>query len=1086
MSSSSSSSCVTTHGPGGSSSTSCTEECASEQPVEYGTGRLLLAPVHLRHGAYNLDWLVRPFYNNLYPDDPGSGEPDYVGMLGHGWAMDLLGHVIWMDNGAKLLYYSLKGTIEFIRVGASHQYLPLPRKPGYSIMHESGAAEYQMGLPNGQIDLFHDHTVTPAELRGQRKGYLDAGRHQWVVTRDLPNRTIGVSACEWIGSQVTCQSALGTPNFEFGTQLIGGKERIVIANFYIYTQGAQNPKQFIARMVYDYYTADETDKGLVGDLKRATIERCTANCFSGSPTWVPWMRTYYRYYTSTSSIGMPHGLKYVLEPEGYARMEGVPLDPLTATDAQLAPYADYYFEYDSSKRVTRERRHGTGTGSLTSTFSYTARVGGSNGFNEWKLKTVETRPDGTTMTVYTNYLTQVILRDAQSGTQRWYEHNEYDTLGQLIRKALPSAVASYTQGSTSPQNLTVTFNTSEGVIYDQEYYADTDLVSPGHLKTVRIKRGSGGSLVKLRAYEYEVWDDGTLIHLPRYLMTKETLYLSATDDTKTAVTNYAHDFHANSTQVSRKTTTLPAVAWAENGSGTSPTRIEDFDTYGYLTQVQDERGIVTRYTWNKELGVATQRIDNYISGQSGPGINVTTDYTLNARGTITRVLGPLHRIDRNGSATDVRTVKWIIYDEANFERREGFGYQTANESLVQLVNPVTIYKFDRANRVKDVIRAKKGTTLEASGALTSSDSFAQSTWVRWTNLSFDNQGKLTYQRLYHSIPTSGAGSPGTNYNQTDYGYSAVRLPNRVKAPGGTIHRVVYNTRKLETEYWVGTDDTGATDSNPAGTSSSTSNNMVVLRKQEYDANGDKKNGNLTKTTLYENASTTRVTTYLYDWRDQRTDLDGEVDLYEKYTYDNLDRLTLTERRNTTSGGVLVWKREVKYRQTGADLPANPLSGHGHPKADRGSVVRPGPKRDQTPATWQRRVREVPLRRPGPVEQALHGLWNRRHLRGGAECQRQHGDAPGGVRLRRRGEPDAETGPGPLPQRERDEPWRVGDPHRQLAQGAGDLRGVLARGPGPAASGSRLRHQWHTRSVVVDPAGPDPCHFRVGAGQPLRP
>ena len=44
----------------------------------------------------------------------------------------------------------------------------------------------------------------------------------------------------------------------------------------------------------------------------------------------------------------------------------------------------------------------------------------------------------------------------------------------------------------------------------------------------------------------------------------------------------------------------------------------------------------------------------------------------------------------------------------------------------------------------------------------------------------------------------------------------MRLPDRVKAPGGTIHRVVYNTRKLETEYWVGTDDTGATDSNPAG------------------------------------------------------------------------------------------------------------------------------------------------------------------------------------------------------------------------------------------------------------------------------
>ena len=38
-------------------------------------------------------------------------------------------------------------------------------------------------------------------------------------------------------------------------------------------------------------------------------------------------------------------------------------------------------------------------------------------------------------------------------------------------------------------------------------------------------------------------------------------------------------------------------------------------------------------------------------------------------------------------------------------------------------------------------------------------------------------------------------------------------------------------------------------------------------------------------------STTRVTTYFYDFRGRRIATDGEIDFYEKATYDNLDRVT---------------------------------------------------------------------------------------------------------------------------------------------------------------------------------------------------
>jgi hypothetical protein len=623
---SSSSSCVTTYGRGGSSSTSCTDECASEQPVEYGTGRLFLAPVHLRHRAFNMDWLVRPFYNNLYTDDPGSGEPAYVGQAGRGWAMTILDHVSRVDDN-KLLFYSLKGSIEFVRVLQTNEFLPRPHKPGYTMVHDNLADEYQMGEPDGRVLLFHDHTVNPPELRGQLKGYINPGREMWMWVWDQD--IMVASSCRWLGTAVVCEQSAPTPRLKLKLVTVGGMQRVEVATLSIWTQGAQNPERFVARALYEYYTSDETDKGLVGDLKRVTIQRCAGNCTSQSPTWQDWLVSYYRYYTSSSSIGVPHGLKYVLEPEGYHRMSDPNLgdmDPLTASDAQLAPYAEFYYEYDGSRRVTRERRHGTGAGSLNFTFAYTARDGGSDGFNEWKLKTVETRPDGTTITVYTNYLAQVILKDFKSGTQRWYEYNEYDSDGRLIRKALPSAVQSYTQGSTSPQNLSVTLRSSEGLIYDNEYY-NSQATAPGHLKTVRIKKGSGGSLIPLRAYEYQANDDGARPLLKRYLVTKETEYLSETDPNQTAVTTYQYGLYSNSVQPSWKVTTHPVVAWAENGSDTAADRMENFDKYGYLTELEDELGAKTQYTWNQELGVVTQRIENYLPGQSGPDKNLTTDFT---------------------------------------------------------------------------------------------------------------------------------------------------------------------------------------------------------------------------------------------------------------------------------------------------------------------------------------------------------------------------------------------------------------------------------------------------------------------------
>ncbi len=121
--------------------------------------------------------------------------------------------------------------------------------------------------------------------------------------------------------------------------------------------------------------------------------------------------------------GYTHGLEYVFNPASYTRLTaalGTNLGSLT--DAQVAPYADNYFQYDSQQRVTQETVQGagdsqTGGGLGTYTFSYTASSN-TPGFNSWAMKTVVTNPDGSTDTVYTNCLRRGHARRSLRSGQR--------------------------------------------------------------------------------------------------------------------------------------------------------------------------------------------------------------------------------------------------------------------------------------------------------------------------------------------------------------------------------------------------------------------------------------------------------------------------------------------------------------------------------------------------------------------------------------------------------------------------------------------------------------------------------------------
>jgi RHS repeat-associated protein len=93
------------------------------------------------------------------------------------------------------------------------------------------------------------------------------------------------------------------------------------------------------------------------------------------------------------------------------------------------------------------------------------------------------------------------------------------------------------------------------------------------------------------------------------------------------------------------------------------------------------------------------------------------------------------------------------------------------------------------------------------------------------------------------------------------------------------------------------------------------NNMVQVTANQYDGGAAGGDGNLTQQTQYASTTDTRVTSFGYDFRDRRTSMTDALSGYTVYTLDNLDRLTQTQRYDS-SGGTLIAQNATNYDDRG--------------------------------------------------------------------------------------------------------------------------------------------------------------------------
>ncbi|WP_162668091.1 polymorphic toxin-type HINT domain-containing protein [Gemmata massiliana] len=877
----------------------------SSHPIRYSDGMVIYSTTDLVSDGFGQPWGVSRSWYNL---STYGNHTDF----GNGWVdserpylfrVDLTGQVI-VVAGETPTYFSPSGGAYVPDYFTTDQ-----------LAYDATAGEFVLTNAGGDRYRFCDFaTSLPTEQRGRLKQVTDRfGNTTAVTTWTSAGKPGEVQRSATVGGATVTESYLYS-------YVSGGVNDGRVSSVVLRRRAGTGAWSTIREAAYTYYDGVEAH-GNATDLKTAVVKDGSGNVLDTE---------YYRYYTGESG-GYVHGLKYAFRGDSYARLAAAFSTPASATDTQVAPYADHYFEYDANRRATTEVAKGAGDGGTyggqgTFTFSYTL-ASAPSGVNAWAKKTVETLPDGNQNVVYVNTANEVLLSafvDVATSTQ-WVTAYHYDSAGRLEWVAQPSAVIGYSDTYVDLFNFSLGTSSylrdAAGLFQVYSYFASTTATSStaggvaGYLQNTSLRQGELGTAVLQEQDQYISRTDsgGTTI----YLAATETQY-RADNGTGAQATSYSYTWSGTGFAVQTLTTTYPVVTTSQNGSGTAVTETTAFDAMGYSIWFKDTAGGLTYQAYDVPTGSVVKTITDVDTTQ-------TSDFTALPSGWSTPSGGGLHlktvtQVDALGRPTAITApngnVTYTVYDDPDFEVRV---YEGWNSSTGRPTGPTQVYREDRANGYSETL-VMSAAPATSGGAPTGAEAITGLQALSRTYVTVG--GQVSYADSYFNLSgltystSTSFGTQGTNFYRTTNGYDAKGRFARTVSAQGTIYRTVYDGLGRAVSEWVGLDDaptSGAwSPTNTAGT------DLVKVREYEYD-NGGVGDSNLTKVTEYPGGgAAARVTQTWYDWRNRAVAVKYGVEASEStsvnrqlvyYTYDNLDQVTMTQVYDadtvtpTVSGGV---------------------------------------------------------------------------------------------------------------------------------------------------------------------------------------
>ncbi|MCD4825546.1 MAG: cadherin-like domain-containing protein, partial [Phycisphaerae bacterium] len=723
-----------------------------------------------------------------------------------------------------------------------------------------------------QTRFFDFDSSVPEKQRGQFKSFTDVGGNLtyvavWTADGDIAEirrqDAAGVDGESW--SYIYFPE--GNPN--------AGKIQTVQRRH----PDGEGGWDVVQQVEYAYYTDGESN-GNLGDLKTATIQDGSGNSIETK---------YYRYYKFAEAGGYLHGLKYTFDGNSFARLQAAVPDPFSATDAEVALYATHHFEYDKQHRVTLHEIQGF-AGEATDgigTFSYEYFTSdNAEGANAWKYRTIETLQDGNQNIVYCNSLGEVMLKvfrnlndlanPALEGRE-WITFYKYDDAGRLLWEADPSAVTGYDETKADLLNDQAGnyeyLADDSGLIQITDYYTSTTATESiagsvdGYIHAHQEQHGELGTSIMLDSRDYFVHSFDEITINPEANL---TVYQNI-DGTGALTTSFDYSWYADSNQMESRTSTLPIVGSDQNGSETSDTIMEFYDSYGRVIWLKDADGYIGYTEYDFVTGAIVKQIgdvDTTLGGftnlpvgwvtPAGGGQHLVTEVEVDGLGRSIR------NTDPNGNIT------YTVYNDTNFEIRIYRGWDETNgltatglievlredsqggyvEMLTMAALPhVTGGRPDGSEEISDLKSLRRIYVNNADQTMA-------------TEEYFDLSG-LAYSAAPH------LGSEGINYYQTSYEYESHGQESRVQNAVGTItHRLFDGLGRLTAVYMGTNDDT--TDGEPwSPANAAAESNMVKVITYQYDNNGVG-SGNLTQATSHPDSDPThdRTTVSLYDWRNR--------------------------------------------------------------------------------------------------------------------------------------------------------------------------------------------------------------------------
>lgn len=887
----------------------------SNEPIRYSNGDIQMSVTDLLVEGFGQSWgQERSYCNQLQV----AGIPTSVNFgSGYNWVVRQFAYLVDTNGDGSVIQVvvSPRETYLFHEVGGVYvgAYGALQ-----SLKYDATNGLYQFATTNGTVWLFFDFAST-TNPPGMLYQVITPGAQ--TLTLSYPNSTSPVSEIERNYAESDGSTTAESFIYKYLSESDENAGLLSIVTLRRKTSGSG--WNCIRQVSYTYYGSDSRFGGL-GDLATATRQLAT-----GAGDWADIDTSYYRYYVDDASgTGFAHGLKYALEPEAFRRLAASVTDPFSATDSQVAQFADYFFQYDSNQRVVMEQ---VAAASRTYLFSYTSS-GNPEGYNSWQQKTIESLPDGSQNTVFTNHIGQVMLKKLTSGARNWTKYRYYDeTLASILLAAEPSAVQGYDESLPDLGGPSGVLYPAQGFVRSYTYYTTTTATpstpggATGYLQYEQVQQGRSSFPVKLSQKTYfqrsTTDDDPAALPVTIFPVATKTAFQSDNSIApQPSVTSYIYSWFFATVQLQQKVTTLPVITTAQNGSNIAATQQEQYDVYGNMIWEQGPRGFIDTFTYVVPTAAMEQMIEDVDpatitlplgwsrpSGLPAP-LNLVTDYKSDELGRITQSLGPTHSVN----AVNARTAMWSLYLDAQHQIWSGQGFATGNPGgyHYSLVNPVTLSFLDNANRVVNSVQAAR---CSINGPLSATDCFPQVNWTRWTANLYNNAGQHISQRAYHTIPPSGLGNTSENYDETIYGYDIMDRLNRIVTPGGTITRTTYDPRGLVTATFIGTTDSGANDASPA-TSGGPGNNMVQVTTYVYDGAGDGRDGTLTETSQIASSTSVRTWNFTYDFRNRRISVSAALNFYQHFTYNNLGRIVQIDRKDGSGGNLVARSQTILDNQ----------------------------------------------------------------------------------------------------------------------------------------------------------------------------